>query len=199
MEFSRQEYWSGLPSLSSEDLPDPGIKLWSPASQADFLPFELQERLFKVVKGQMLEKPAGEAHLIVLWFFTLIPDRKTEASLAASTPCSLRTEALTVNNAPKNRVSWPVVLSINHRTQKAHPPQPVLTRPLCSTSTVCPHPLSASCSGNLLSLPPYSQPTPCSRQPEGPFWNINQMEPALQLESLNDFLLSLKQNFQHDF
>jgi len=25
MGFSRQEYWSGLPLVSSEDLPDPGI------------------------------------------------------------------------------------------------------------------------------------------------------------------------------
>ena len=26
MEFSRQEYWSGLPFAASADLPDPGIK-----------------------------------------------------------------------------------------------------------------------------------------------------------------------------
>ena len=32
MEFSRLEYWSGLPFPSSGDLPDPGIKLLSPAS-----------------------------------------------------------------------------------------------------------------------------------------------------------------------
>ena len=42
MEFSRQEYWSGLSFPSPEDLPDPGIEPWSPASQADSLPFELQ-------------------------------------------------------------------------------------------------------------------------------------------------------------
>ena len=42
MEFSRQEYWNGLPLPSPEDLPDPGIEFWSPASQADSLPFELQ-------------------------------------------------------------------------------------------------------------------------------------------------------------
>ena len=29
--FSRQGYWSGLPFHSPEDLPDPGIKPWSPA------------------------------------------------------------------------------------------------------------------------------------------------------------------------
>ena len=33
-EFSRQEYWSGLPFPPPEDLPDPGIKPLSPASPA---------------------------------------------------------------------------------------------------------------------------------------------------------------------
>ena len=41
MEFSRQEYWSALPCPSLGDLPDPGIKLWSPAFQADSLAAEL--------------------------------------------------------------------------------------------------------------------------------------------------------------
>ena len=36
--FTRQEYWSGLPFASPGDLPDPGIKLRSPALQADSLP-----------------------------------------------------------------------------------------------------------------------------------------------------------------
>ena len=40
MEFSRQEYWSGLPSPSPGDLPDPGIEPGSPALQADSLPSE---------------------------------------------------------------------------------------------------------------------------------------------------------------
>ena len=35
MEFSRQEYWSGLPFPSPGDLPDPGIEPGSPALQAD--------------------------------------------------------------------------------------------------------------------------------------------------------------------
>ena len=37
--YSRQEYWSGLPFPSPEDLPDPGIEPGSPALQADSLPF----------------------------------------------------------------------------------------------------------------------------------------------------------------
>ena len=39
-ELSRQEYWSGLPFSSPEDLPHPGIKPRSPVLQADPLPSE---------------------------------------------------------------------------------------------------------------------------------------------------------------
>ena len=41
MEFSRQEYWNGLPFPSPGDLSDPGIKPRSPALQADSLPSEI--------------------------------------------------------------------------------------------------------------------------------------------------------------
>ena len=40
MGFSRQEYWSGLPFPSPEDLPDPGIEPRSPTLQADSLSSE---------------------------------------------------------------------------------------------------------------------------------------------------------------
>ena len=40
MEFSRQEYWSGLPCPSPGDLPNPGIETRSPALRADSLLFE---------------------------------------------------------------------------------------------------------------------------------------------------------------
>ena len=40
MGFSRLEYWSGLPLLSSRDLPDPGIEPECPALQVDSLPSE---------------------------------------------------------------------------------------------------------------------------------------------------------------
>ena len=44
MGFSRQEYWSGLPFPSPGDLPDPGIKLGSPALEADALTSEPPEK-----------------------------------------------------------------------------------------------------------------------------------------------------------
>ena len=40
MEFSRPEYWSGLPCPPPGDLPNPRIKPRSPALQADSLPSE---------------------------------------------------------------------------------------------------------------------------------------------------------------
>ena len=40
MEFSRQEYWSGLPFPSPGDLPNPGIEPGSPTMEADALTSE---------------------------------------------------------------------------------------------------------------------------------------------------------------
>ena len=40
MEFSREEYWSGLPFPSPGDLPDPGIEPGSPTLEADALTSE---------------------------------------------------------------------------------------------------------------------------------------------------------------
>ena len=51
MEFSRQEYWSGLPFPSPVHLPDPGIKSRSPALQADSLPSESPGNFWKA-KGR---------------------------------------------------------------------------------------------------------------------------------------------------
>ena len=59
MEFSRQEYWSGLPFPSPGELPNPGIELWSSASQADSLPFELQGSLLKKKKNEALAPEKG--------------------------------------------------------------------------------------------------------------------------------------------
>ena len=43
MEFSRKEYWSGLPFPSPGDLPDPGIEPRFPTLQADSLLSEPRE------------------------------------------------------------------------------------------------------------------------------------------------------------
>ena len=55
MEFSRQEYWSGLPFPSPGDLPDPGVEPGSPALQADALPSEpLGKRLILLINLEEL-------------------------------------------------------------------------------------------------------------------------------------------------
>ena len=45
MEFSRQEYLSGLPFPSPGNHPDPGIEPGSPVLQANSLPFEESPKL----------------------------------------------------------------------------------------------------------------------------------------------------------
>ena len=56
MEFSRQEYWSGLPSPSPGDLPNPGIKPGSPTLQADSLPSELPGKSSFYIKLKVSKK-----------------------------------------------------------------------------------------------------------------------------------------------
>ena len=57
MEFSRQEYWSGMPFPSPGDLPDPGTELASLCLlhwQADSLPLhhlEINYTLIKIIKN----------------------------------------------------------------------------------------------------------------------------------------------------
>ena len=59
MEFSRQEYRSGLPFSSPRDLPDPGIKPRSPALQTDSLSNELQGKPYVPCLQLFQENMAG--------------------------------------------------------------------------------------------------------------------------------------------
>ena len=56
MRFSRQEYWSGLPFLPPEDLPDPGIKPMFSASAVDSLPLSQQGSLFIHISKTIIVK-----------------------------------------------------------------------------------------------------------------------------------------------
>jgi len=68
MEFSRQEYWSGLPCSSPGDLPDPGFESRSPALQADSLWSEPSGKPTPTVKeGSFLPHPLQ--HLLFVAFF----------------------------------------------------------------------------------------------------------------------------------
>ena len=59
MEFSRQEYWRGLPFPSPGDLPDPGIKAGSPSLQVDSLPYEPPEKPEALNREGNTYKPFG--------------------------------------------------------------------------------------------------------------------------------------------
>ena len=59
MEFSRQEYWSGLPLPSPGDLPNPGMELSSPEAQADSLPTEPPGTATNYHASLMIHKPHG--------------------------------------------------------------------------------------------------------------------------------------------
>ena len=50
-EFSRQEYWSGLPFPSPENLPNPGIKPRSPTIQVYSLPSEPPGKPYHIPSG----------------------------------------------------------------------------------------------------------------------------------------------------
>ena len=61
MEFSRQEYWSGLPCPPKGDLPNPGIEPRFPTLQEDSLPTELPgaaNKHSKPVHSKVCEKVA---------------------------------------------------------------------------------------------------------------------------------------------
>ena len=56
MDFSRQEYWSGLPFPFPGDLPDPEVEPRSPVSQADSLPLSHWRRaVLEAIKAEIEE------------------------------------------------------------------------------------------------------------------------------------------------
>ena len=68
MEFSRQEYWSGLPFPSPGDLPNPGIEPGSPSLQADTLLCESSWKPSQSIESRLLRhrevKETENVHLL---------------------------------------------------------------------------------------------------------------------------------------
>ena len=95
MGFPRQEYWSGLPFPSPGDLPDPGIKPWSPALQADSLPSEPQGSPKK--SYYLSEAPCRETRGRTTWR----PQREKEVLVRNKTrPFVLATQCPRTNEPP---------------------------------------------------------------------------------------------------
>ena len=78
MEFSRPEYWNGLPFPSPGNLPNPGIKSRSPALQAD-----LGEKLSDSKTSYLTRETV---FLLVLCFFKKI--KNNDISLNFFSDCS---------------------------------------------------------------------------------------------------------------
>ena len=67
MEFSRQEYWSGLPFPSPGDIPNPGIEPGSPALQAHALPSEPHWISFIYCKAQLNSRHSPHSSEVPCW------------------------------------------------------------------------------------------------------------------------------------
>ena len=66
MEFSRQEYWSGLPFPFLEDLPDPGMEpmsLASPTLQAGSLPTEPSGKDQQIDQWKRIKTPETNPYI----------------------------------------------------------------------------------------------------------------------------------------
>jgi len=68
VDFSRQEYWSGLPFPSPGDFPNPGIEPGFPALQADALPSETRDQpMSPALEGRFSTTvPPGKSQHMIL-------------------------------------------------------------------------------------------------------------------------------------
>ena len=75
MEFSRQEYWSGLPFPFAGDLPNSGIESWSSALWVHSLPSELPGKSNRTHSMRLLEPSSQkDMQLLIFFFFFNIPE-----------------------------------------------------------------------------------------------------------------------------
>ena len=90
MEFSGQEYWSGLPFPSPGDLPDPGIKPVSPILEGRLLTTRLPGKSQDINLTKEIQNVYDESSK------TLLKKNKDRASLVAQT----------VKNLPAMQETW---------------------------------------------------------------------------------------------
>ena len=98
MGFPRQEYWSGLPFLTREDLPHPGIKPESFASPA-------------LIGGFFTTVPHGKPHVSLLFFQSLSHLRLFATLWTAACQASL---SFTIFQTLLKLISFESVMPFNH-------------------------------------------------------------------------------------
>ena len=118
-EFSRQEYWSGLPFPSPGDLPNPGIEPRSPALQANALPSEPPGKPFfmKVIIKLFLSpflprKRHFQSHwLLILCWLPIVPD--VSAAVIVLKYSNIKTCVFKINRHrwKENRMEWPLLFA----------------------------------------------------------------------------------------
>ena len=98
MGFSRQEYWSGLPFPSPEDLPDPGIEPKSPALQADSLPFELQGRPYGTTDWFQIGKGVHQGCILSHCLFNSYAEYLIRNASLDEAQAGIKTTGRNINN-----------------------------------------------------------------------------------------------------
>ena len=121
MEFSRQEYWSGLSFPSPGDLPNPGIEPRSFTLQADTLPSELPEKscvqLFAIPWNAACSPLSIHVHWAnVHWVLTSIVLMMPSNHLILCHPLLLSSifpNIMVFSNESALPISWPKYLSFS--------------------------------------------------------------------------------------
>ena len=86
VEFSMQEYWSGLPFPSLGDLPDPGIKPRSPTLQADSSPSEQPGSLRKYYSAINRNRRGTHSNIVEPWKHLLSERSQTPKTVYSRIP-----------------------------------------------------------------------------------------------------------------
>ena len=138
MEFSRQEYWSGLPFPSLVDLPKPGIEPKSSTLQADSLPAELPGKPCSSAVGQInITCPLRQVQYLLLLLLPkihnlnpIIREQQTNPSynFLKSESCSVMSNSLR-SHGLSVQFSCPVM------SNSWQPQGPQHTRPPCPSPT----------------------------------------------------------------
>ena len=112
MEFSRQEYWSGLPSPSPGDLPNLGIELESPALQVYFFFFYHLSHQGSPILNMVPIKNKQKRNCF--WRSQLVSTNSTQISRDSTTTWKIKTSTY------EERLLYPLPQMEKNRVNQSH-------------------------------------------------------------------------------